>query len=54
MSARFGQPLFARVDLLADKQGEPLLLELEVVEPNLYMAHAEGACERLARAVLAS
>ena len=54
VSARFGQPLYARVDLLADEQGEPLLLELEAVEPNLYMAHAEGACERLARAVLAS
>jgi len=54
VSARFGAPLYARVDLVADDCGEPLLLELEAVEPNLYMEHSPGAAERLARAVLAS
>ncbi len=53
VSARFGVPLYARVDLLADDSGEPLLLELEAVEPNLYLGHSRGAPERLARAVLA-
>ena len=54
VSAHFGAPLYARVDLLADEHGEPWLLELEAVEPNLYMAHSDGASGRLARAVLAS
>ncbi len=54
ISARFGVPLYARVDLLADERGEPMLLELEAVEPNLYMAHSKGASERLAQAVLTS
>lgn len=54
VSRRFGAPLYARVDVVAGERGEPLLLELEAVEPNLYLAHADGAAERLARAVLAS
>src|SRR5208282_6580632 len=51
---RFGTPLYARVDLLADERGSPLLLELEVVEPTLYLAHANGGSERLAQCVRAS
>lgn len=54
VSERFGTPLYARVDLLEDEGGEPLLLELEAVEPNLYLAHAPGAAERLAAAVRSS
>lgn len=54
ISARFGTPLYARVDLVSGERGEPLLLELEAVEPNLYLAHGEGAAERLACAVRAS
>lgn len=54
LTARFGTPLYARVDLLEGEDGEPLLLELEAVEPNLYLEHAPGAAQRLARAVLAS
>lgn len=50
---RFGSaPLYARVDLVRDGDGRPLLLELEAVEPNLYLATAGGAAERLADAVL--
>jgi len=51
---RFGKPLYARVDLLADEHGSPLLLELEAVEPTLYLAHSNGGSERLAECVLAS
>lgn len=54
VGARLGTPPYARVDLVSGERGEPLLLELEAVEPNLYLAHGEGAAERLARAVLAS
>jgi glutathione synthase/RimK-type ligase-like ATP-grasp enzyme len=41
-----GPTLYARVDLLGG-----LVLELEVVEPSLYLAHGEGAADRLAGAV---
>ena len=41
VAARFGTlPLYARVDLLTGTDGEPLLIELEVVEPALYLATA--------------
>lgn len=51
---RFGVPLYARVDLVSDGGGEPLLLELEVAEPALYLARAPGAAERFAAAIRAS
>lgn len=53
VSRRFGAvPLYARVDLLAGDDGEPVLLELEVVEPALYLSEAPGAAERLAAAIM--
>jgi glutathione synthase/RimK-type ligase-like ATP-grasp enzyme len=54
ISERFGTPLYARVDLVADSRGAPALLELEVIEPELYLATAPGASERFAAAVRAS
>jgi len=44
-------PLYARVDLVEGEDGTPLLIELELVEPNLYLGTAPGAAERLAAAV---
>jgi hypothetical protein len=53
LARRFGAaPLYARVDLIAGPQGEPLLLELEAVEPSLYFEQAPGAAERFAEALL--
>jgi hypothetical protein len=52
IAERFGTPLYVRVDLLRDSEGEPTLLELELVEPALYLIEAPGAAERLAEAVL--
>jgi hypothetical protein len=50
---RFGAtPLIARVDLLRGPDGHPVLLELEAVEPNLYLEQAPGAVGRLAAAIL--
>lgn len=50
---RFGAtPLYARVDMLRDGDGEPVLLELEAVEPNFYFDQAPGADARLADAIL--
>jgi hypothetical protein len=54
ISERFGTPVYARVDLLRGDDGTPVLLELEAVEPALYLGLAPGSAERLAAAVLAS
>jgi hypothetical protein len=48
----FEMPLYARVDLIRDAEGAPVLLELELTEPSLFFAHAPGSAERFARAVL--
>jgi hypothetical protein len=46
-------PLYARVDLVTAADGSPILIELELTEPSLFLPHAEGAAERLVDAVLA-
>jgi hypothetical protein len=51
---RFGIPLYARVDVAADADGRPVLMELEAIEPCLYFDLCPGAAERFARAVLSS
>jgi glutathione synthase/RimK-type ligase-like ATP-grasp enzyme len=43
-------PLYARVDLVADGDG-PVLMELELVEPSLYLRTDPGAPARFAAAV---
>jgi O-ureido-D-serine cyclo-ligase len=48
-----GAPLYARVDLVRGDDGLPVLLELELTEPSLYLQHATGSAQRLAQAVLA-
>ncbi len=35
-------PLYARVDLLRGLDGQLKLIELELIEPYLYLAHSEG------------
>jgi glutathione synthase/RimK-type ligase-like ATP-grasp enzyme len=42
--------LYARVDLLPG----PVLLEVELTEPSLYLGYAEGAAERFADAIAAA
>jgi len=55
VAQRFGEtPLYARVDMLTDGTGAPVLLELEAVEPALYLATTPGAAERLADAILSA
>jgi glutathione synthase/RimK-type ligase-like ATP-grasp enzyme len=49
----FGRLLYARVDLIRDDHGNPVLLELELTEPSLFLAHAPGSAERLAATALA-
>lgn len=43
-------PLYARVDVIGGED-DLLLLELELAEPSLFFAHAEGASERMAAAI---
>ena len=43
--------LYARVDLIPDPMGRPQLLELELTEPSLFLAHSAGAPTRLASAI---
>ncbi|MFC8617594.1 RimK family alpha-L-glutamate ligase [Micromonospora purpureochromogenes] len=44
--------LYARVDLIPGPDGAPVLVELELTEPSLFLGYADGAAERLADAVL--
>jgi hypothetical protein len=50
---RFGRPLYARVDVLRDAAGAPAVLELELVEPSLFLGYAPGSAQALARAIAA-
>ncbi len=45
--------LYARVDLVPDADGNPVLLELELTEPSLFFNHDPSAVDRLADALLA-
>lgn len=44
-------PLYARVDIARDERGAPMLMELELIEPFLYMFLCPEAAERFARAI---
>ena len=53
LAERFGRtPLYARVDMVPGEDG-PLIMEIELIEPNFYFDLTEGAAERLAAALLA-
>jgi glutathione synthase/RimK-type ligase-like ATP-grasp enzyme len=46
-----GPLLYARVDLIPDDEGNPVVLELEVTEPSFFFALADGALDRFADAL---
>ena len=49
---RFGyRPLYARVDMVPDHNGEPLLMELEAIEPNFYLGQVPHTTSRVAEAI---
>jgi glutathione synthase/RimK-type ligase-like ATP-grasp enzyme len=48
----FATPLYARVDLIRNEKGEPVVLELEMIEPSLFFPFAGGSAERFAAAVV--
>ena len=45
----FETPLYARVDLIRDQKGEPVVLELELIEPSLFFPFAVGVRRGLRR-----
>lgn len=47
------QLLYARVDLIPGDDGTPVILEVELTEPSLFLEHGAGAAERMADAVAA-
>ena len=44
-------PLYARVDLVNDVLGHPVLLELELIEPSLFFRHRRESAEVFAKAI---
>ncbi|MFN8126551.1 MAG: hypothetical protein U0R64_08615 [Candidatus Nanopelagicales bacterium] len=45
--------LYARIDLIRDAFGRPLLAELELVEPSLFLRQSDHALRRLVRGIAA-
>lgn len=45
--------LYARVDLALDASGDPVLMELELIEPYLFLSWSQGSLARFTDAVLA-
>jgi glutathione synthase/RimK-type ligase-like ATP-grasp enzyme len=54
VAAAPGDPLYARVDLVAEADGGLLLIELELIEPAFYLDVAPAGAELMARAILAA
>jgi glutathione synthase/RimK-type ligase-like ATP-grasp enzyme len=48
----YGSLLYARVDLVRGPEGKPLILEVELTEPSLFLSFAPGAVERLADGIV--
>lgn len=46
-----GPLLYARVDMAPGLDGQPLLMELELTEPSLFLCQCPEALERLVRAI---
>jgi glutathione synthase/RimK-type ligase-like ATP-grasp enzyme len=51
MAACDPQPIYGRVDMVRGADGRPLVMELEVVEPELWLRLRPAAAERLADAI---
>lgn len=47
------QPTYARIDLVM-RGDEPLLMEIELIEPDLFLAHAPAAARKFAELIAAA
>ncbi len=45
-------PLYARVDMIRDGEGAPMLMELEAIEPNFYLDQVPATTEVVAEAIV--
>jgi O-ureido-D-serine cyclo-ligase len=45
-------PLYARVDMIRDRVGAPILLELEAIEPNFYLDQVPATTAIVADAIV--
>jgi len=55
LERRFGEvPVYARVDMVGGAHGRPRIMELELIEPSLFLHVDEGAADRAAAAFLAA
>jgi len=45
------EPVYARVDIVPDEDGKPFLMELELVEPSLFLSFDKEAPTRFAEAL---
>lgn len=45
--------LYARIDLIPADDASPIVLEVELTEPSMFLSHASGAAGRLAQAIAA-
>ncbi len=46
-----GLPVYARVDIVPDDDGKPLLMELELVEPSLFLGFAKESAVKFVEAL---
>ena len=46
-----GSPLYARVDMVRDDAGRPMLSEVELIEPSLFLRQSAHAMDRLVAAI---
>ena len=54
LAAAPGPTAFARVDVVVSRRRGPVLMELELIEPELFLDSSAGASDRLAAAILES
>jgi glutathione synthase/RimK-type ligase-like ATP-grasp enzyme len=51
LAALAGTPLYARIDFVRDDEDDFLVMELELIEPSMYLRTDPGAPMRFARAI---
>lgn len=51
MAAVTPRPVYGRVDLVRDDDGAPMIMELELIEPELWLRTHPSAAQRLASAI---
>jgi hypothetical protein len=49
VARRLGGTAYARVDVIDGNDGAPVVLEVELVEPSLFLPAGAGAAARFAR-----